>query len=301
MRKLLRQSTSSFCLLLLAAPLKVAASACCGGAFALPAVITGDDAAQFSLSYSQATVLADVGADGVWSKRDQEDLTQILKIEGARIFFDRWQGGFSLPVQNRRMEVQGSSAGLGDAVLQVGYEYLPEWEYNPWKPRGVGFMSLTLPTGKPFEEAVLEDGGLSSRGRGFWTLGLGTILTKVHRAWDVNAVFEAHRSFEKNWQGNSYQPGFGGSVALGAGWNKNNLRLGSAIAWNQEDPIDVRGVNHFNGQVQRYATASLSASYVFPGNWAGTISYADQSLFGEPSTASLSKSLALVLQKRWSR
>ncbi|MBC7370759.1 MAG: serine protease spb1 [Bdellovibrionaceae bacterium] len=288
-----------FALLLI--PAKVFASACCGGAFTLPAVITGDDAAQLSTSFSRSNIQADVGADGVWTKRKSTDMTQIFKIDGARIFNDRWQAGFSLPVQTRQIDGLGSSSGLGDVALQGGYEYLPEWEYSPWKPRGVGFLTLSLPTGKPYEEAYIDDAGLSSRGRGFWTAGAGTILTKVIRVWDVNAVSEVHRSFERTASGNTFQPGYGGSVATGIGWNQQNLRLGGAIAWAQEDAINVRGVTNSDGHAARFATGTLSASYVFQETWAGSLSYSDQTLFGDPSTTSLSKSVALVLQKRWTR
>jgi hypothetical protein len=295
------KNASKFAPLLFLLPLRVFASACCGGAFALPAIITGDDAAQLSTSFAQSRIDADVGTDGIWSKRTDNDITKILKIDGARIFADRWQLGFSIPVQSRTKDGAGDSSGIGDVGLQAGYEYLPEWDYSPWKPRGVGFLNLTLPTGKAFEEATLDDGGLSSRGRGFWSVGAGTIFTKIIRTWDANAVIEGHRSFERSSRGNTYVPGYGGSLTLGAGWNHEDLRLGGGIGWNQEDAVDVRGQTSSSGHRQNYATGTLSASYMLAQNWAATISYSDQTWFGDPASVSLARSVALVLQKRWTR
>src|SRR5437868_7601347 len=107
LKKLLKQSISKVLVVILLAPLQAMASACCGGAFSLPSVITGDDAAQLSTSFSQSTVQADVSADGVWSRRVTQDRTQTLKIDAARIFLDRWQAGFSLPVQIHDKEGYG--------------------------------------------------------------------------------------------------------------------------------------------------------------------------------------------------
>lgn len=282
-------------------PVSVLASACCGGAFSIPAVITGDDKAQVSTSFSHSRIHADVSPDGLWRKRKADDITEVFKIDAAHIFVDRWQAGFSLPIQSRTKEGRGTSSGLSDIAMQVGYEYLPEWEYHPIRPKGVGFLTAIVPTGTSLEESLATDGGLSARGRGFWAVGAGTVLTKIHKAWDLSATFEAHHSFPKTSHGNTLTPGLGSSAAFGIGWNTQWARIGGALAWTQEDPVKVSGDNISNGSLQRYATASVSASYIFPENWAGTVSYSDQTLFGNPSTTALSKGLVVLLQKRWNR
>lgn len=91
----------------------------------------------------------------------------------------RYQAGFSLPIQTReKAESQSSkSTGLGYTAIILGYEYLPDWDYNPWRPHGFGFMSLTFPAGRSIYEMDAVD-GLDSRGRGFWAMGIKTVLTK---------------------------------------------------------------------------------------------------------------------------
>jgi hypothetical protein len=285
---------------------QVLAAACCGGGFALPSVITGDDAALITGSWSQAQIESDVRADGVWQHRSDKDQTQVLRIDGAHIFWDRYQAGFSLPVQTRERsgEQGGKSSGLGDITLQTGYEYLPDWDYHPWRPKGIGFLTLTLPTGKSIYESDTST-GLDTGGRGFWSLGVGTILTKIFGSWDVNATVEGHHSFEKQVHNSQFdgriQPGNGASWGVGSGYNLKNLRLGGALTWNYEDPIRASGSVDADGSVQRFTTGTLSASYLIMDSWAATFSYSDQLLFGDPVNASLSRSVALLVQKRWAR
>lgn len=282
------------------------AASCCGGGISTPSLITGDDKAQISTTLTHSKVDTDVFSNGVWQKRTSDDLTDTLKIEGAHIFNDRFQAGFSVPVQSRTKagDQGGKSSGFGDLSAQMGYEYLPDWDYNPWRPHGVGFLSLVVPTGKSIYEAQ-ESGGLDSHGRGFYSLGIGTALTKTWSKLDGNFTFEVHRSFEKTVHDSqldgTIKPGYGHSISIGSGYNLKNLRIGGTLAWSEEDPIDVQGSNSSAGSKQRYATGTLATSYLFEDNWSGSILYTDQTIFGNPSNSSLSKSIAVTLQKRWLR
>lgn len=290
--------------LIFVGPTTVLAAACCGGGFALPALITGDAKAQFTTSYSYSKIDTDVFADGIWQKRANEDGTSIYKIEAAHIFADRFQAGMTLPIYNRTVSGAqgGSSMGLGDVAGQLGYEFLPDWNYSPWRPHGVGFVSLAFPTGKSIYES---DTGLDSRGRGFFALGIGSTFTKSWVRWDANATVEVHKSFEKSLSNSQNSgtiiPGFGNSVSVGAGYNIGSLRLGSNLSWSYEDPIHVSGSINSIGTEQRYATATMMANYLFSNSWAGAISYSDQTLIGEPVNSALAKTVQVSLQKLWPR
>ncbi len=298
------KSTLTSILLIFIFPTLVKAAACCGGAFAVPSLITGDEAGTLTTSFSYSKVDTDVFADGVWQKRPGDDISQIFKIEGAHIFQDRFQAGVSIPFQIRNLSGAqgGQSSGLGDVSGQLGYEYLPDWDYNPWRPHGVGFLSLNLPTGRSVYES---NDGLDSRGRGFWSLGLGTTLTKTWTRWDANSTLEIHRSFEKQVQNSQLEgtihPGWGGSWAFGTGYNFKDWRCGGSLTWSQEDPISVTGNRSSSGSLQRFTTGTLAVSYVADLEWAGTLNYSDQTLFGDPVNTSLSKSVSILIQRRWAR
>lgn len=279
------------------------AAACCGGGFAAPSIIAGDDKAQLTSTVSYSQVVVDsVNSRGIWRSGDEHQQVRTFRLEGAHIFSDRWQLGFSLPVIQRSF-MGKSYSGLGDAATSIGYEYLPDWDYDLYRPKGIGYLQVTLPTGMSPSES--EVGGLDSRGNGFLAIGVGTLLTKAIDRWDAMTSFEIHRSFEKHYSNSqvsgNLKPGFGGIFSMGGGYNLRSWRYGTAITWTYEDPIRIQGANSGIRPLERYATGTFSLSYMASERWAGTLSYSDQTLFGNPVNTSLGRTLALQLQRRWGR
>lgn len=278
-------------------------AACCGGGFAAPSVISGDDRAQFSASYSSTNVVIDnVDPSGFWRRWDEHQQIRTMRIEGAHLISDRWQMGGALPFVSRSKQSQ-SYSGLGDLSATLAYEYLPDWDYNPVRPKGICFLQITAPTGKSkFESDV---GGLDSRGNGLWAVGFGTLLTKAIGGWDAFANMEIHRSLEKTISSSqvngTLKPGFGGNVGVGGGYNTASWRFGGSITWTYEDPIALRGSTNIEGSLERYATAVAAVSFLASDEWVGTLSYADQTLFGSPTNTSLGRTIAFQLQRRWGR
>lgn len=279
-------------------------AACCGGGFASPSIIAGDDLAQVTGSYGWTEVVVDsVDAQGLWRRGEDHQRIQNFKIEAAHIFLDRWQAGISLPVVQRTYQGQ-SHSGIGDTSLNLGYEYLPDWTYNPIRPKGLGFLQLTLPTGK--SKAESEVGGLDSRGNGYTALGIGTLLTKAIHVWDAFLAFDVHRSFSKKIDRAEYQgelvPGWGGNLGLGVGYNIQDYRLGTSLTWTYEDAVREKGFAvESPGSIERYATAMASLGWMASEDWSGTLSVTDQTLFGSPLNTSLGRGFSFQLQRRWSR
>jgi len=285
------------------APQSSWAAACCGGGFAAPSIIAGDEKAQLTTSYSYTDVVIDyVDSRGIWRQWDEHQKVQTLKIEGAHVIADRWQAGFRLPIL-QRSRINESHSGLGDLSFSFGYEYLPDWSYNPIRPKGIGYLHLTLPTGKSRAES--EIGGLDCFGNGFWAIGIGTLLTKTLGRYDTFGSIEVHRSLPKavstrQVQG-TLEPGFGGQFGLGAGYNLRSFRIGGSVTWIYEDPVKIHGPSPSNGLPERYATAVISLSFLASQEWAGTLSYTDQTVFGDPINTSLGRTVAFQLQRRWNR
>lgn len=282
---------------------QVWAAACCGGGVSIPSLIAGDDKALFSAAYSYSQIASDVYTDGLWRKRTSNETIETLRLESAHIFADRWQVGASVPIV-RRARAEDSSSGLGDLGTTLGYEYLPDWNYNPWRPKGIGYLQLTFPTGRSIQESE-SDFQLDSRGRGFWALALGTILSKGFERWDFFANISAHRSLSKSYSNSSsrgeLKPGWGTEAALGVGYNLANLRLGGSLAWTYEDAVDVEGDVNSKGSSQRFATGSLIATYNVDDDWTTSLSYQDQTWFGSPANTTLSQGLWLQVQRRFAR
>lgn len=298
---LLSFSFSGFVLLTL--PQVVWGAACCGGGFAAPSIISGDEKAQITTSYSLTEVtINNVDSRGIWRKWDEKQQVMVMQLEGAHLISDRWQMGMALPVI-QRSHFNEQHSGLGDVSVSLGYEYLTNWDYNPLKPKGIGFIQVTLPTGR--SKAESEIGGLDSRGNGFWSLGVGTLLSKTIGAFDVFGIANVRHSFSKSISGRyvqgTLQPGWGGSVGVGAGYNIKAFRVGTSLTWFYEDPIDIEGPTTYLGSVERYATAMFSISYLSSTQWATTVSYLDQTLFGAPINTSLGRTISVLVQKKWNR
>ena len=234
------------------------------------------------------------------------EISRVLRLEGAHIFADRFQVGAGVPIASRSSDRGGGTTQLGDVTTGYGYEDLPEWDYSPWRPRGFGFLQLTLPTGKSVNESS-DPSKDDASGRGFWALGLGQIFTKIIGRWDVNSTLEVHRAFAKATRDAStsadiqLHPGWGGVLGVGGGWSWRELRLGASLAWNYEDPVNVTGAIESQGGAQRFATGSLIASYSLPLEFTAAVVYSDQTWFGSPSNTTLSRSILVSVQKRWER
>lgn len=287
--------------LLILNPSKACAAACCGGSASSSALITGDHKAIFNALYSWTDVIVDsVDGSGYWYTSTEHQKVQNLRLEASHIFWDRFQAGLSLPIISRQ-KFSETYTGLGDIVGTMGYEYLPDWDYNPYRPHGVGFLTLTLPTGKSKVDSSV--GGLDSRGNGLWAFGVGSFLNKSWSSWDVVQSIEVHRSFQRTvTSGLTLKPGFGGNLMLGGGYSWGNYRLGSGLTWTYEDAIEIsQGISTSTGSPERYATFSFMLSYLWSDAWSGTLSYLDQTLFGEPSNTSLGRGFSVQIQHRFSR
>ena len=98
------------------------------------------------------------------------------------------------------------------------------------------------------------------------------------------------------------EPGFGGNIGIGSGYSLKDWRLGGAITWTVEQPVNiVQASNTIAGAVERYATAALTVSLMTSDEWAETLSYTDQTWFGSPLNTSLGRGVALQVQRRWLR
>lgn len=279
-------------------------AACCGGGLSFPTMIINNDKAQFSSSYSVTNVEIDnVDDNGVWHRWDQHQNVQTLKLEGAHILADHWQIGASIPVISRQYGDKMYS-GLGDILASVSYEYLSDQNNDSHSPMGIGFLQLNLPTGK--SRADSEVGGLDSRGNGFWALGAGTLLSKSWSPLDFFLLFEGHRSFEKNVNTSLVKgtvlPGYGSNISFGFGYNWAMYRAGFSLTQNQEDAVIVRTEDSkLKQDMERWSTMVLSISYLQWEFWSWTMSYSDQTVFGDPVNTSLGKSFGLQIQHRWAR
>ena len=288
------------------------AAPCCASSAAVPALIAGDQARQLGVSVSQGAVIGDAFDVGLPEFRadDSRDFTQTATFDAATLISDRWQVGAQLNVIHRTID-QGAtrteSTGLGDVRLSTAYEAWPEFSFSKWTPRGYVFAQITAPTGRSINDSQTLS-TVDARGQGFWQAGIGTLLMKRWSSWDIYVLPELHASPGRSFSGIIGQTDvssfWGGSFALGTGYSPGAgaLRFGfrlqpafrSSRTSTSNDVIsDVPNQIVWN--------TALEAGYLVSDDWMINAGYTDQTLLGPAYNSTLSRSISIGMQRRWSR
>lgn len=277
----------------------------------MPSLITGDEQTQVSLSFSSGSVIGDasIGEIPVFRSSSHDESLQILQLSGATLVSDRIQIGASVPLVQRQIRMQGDESGgthVGDVTVGMGYEFLPEWSYSEWKPRGIGFIQLKLPTGRSVYEITASEP--LYWGRGFYTLSMGAAFVKKWQLWDASISPEIHYSFNRDFQNASQTtivlPGWGGSIAFTGGFRPgaSDLRVGLTIQPIYEQPKEVVTFSELTRTAQQLVwNTSLSLSLLLNPSLSANLSYSDQTLLGPAINTTLTRTVALALNYSWLR
>lgn len=286
-------------------------AACCGSSSSLPSLIIGDESAQLGIGFSMESVIGDAGSErfSVFRADADHEKLQSLRISGAMLLSDRWQIGGAIPLSYRSREVgfqSAHSSGLGDVSLNLGYELLPEWEYSSWKPHGFLFWNLLLPTGKSVDQSHLP-WSVDAFGKGFLTASTGMVFSKVLRSWTFLIQAEVHYSFSRAIDDpeGRYQliPGWGGSLGLNAGYVVSRLPLSFHLGVQPQWDMGIQSSGSIASQSggRMVWNATSQCTYSIDQDWNIGLTYLDQTLIGPARNTTLSRSVALNLQKAWQR
>ena len=293
---------------------QTAAAPCCSANSAAPALISGDDRAQFALLASHAQIIGDAPPAGtpVFRASNDTETSQYLRAEGAFLLSDRWQVGAGFPLVRRHLNrpgVDSTRISLGDLRMSAAYEVLPEWEYSFYKPKAYFFSQWILPTGKSIYESA-DPRGVEATGQGFWTFATGILLLKKWRFCDSYFMPELHYSLERTFNHSSaaesvsVSPGFGASAPIGIGYSPGagSIRIGSRLQPTYASSKRVRSnIGESYTSKQLSWDLSLELGWVIEENWSLNASYTDQTVIGPAMGTTLSRSVALSLQHRWPR
>jgi len=284
---------------------------CCGGSSLLPSLVTGDDSAILSVTTSLDGVRNDVLPDGTSYVRGDDNIerTQTLKLSGAYRWADRWQSGVDIPLMRRYVSVAGQDAtdtGLGDIGLNLGYEILPELSYSAWKPRGFLFARWLVPTGRSIYESS-DPLGTDNFGKGFHALSLGTVLVKTWRSFDFLLEGEGHWTLARTFvdaTGNTtrFHSGWGASglAAVGYSPGKGAMRIGTSLSPVYDAARTLENASQLGNTDSQLAwTLSFQASYQWSDEWTSTLSYADQTILGGAHNVTLSRTITLLILRRF--
>jgi hypothetical protein len=290
----------------------VLAAACCGGTSSVPAIISGDDQYQLATSIARSEIIGDANANGtsIFRGPGTDEVTTTLRLDAALLTSDRTQANLSLPFVEKSITSgvrTGASHSLGDLSPGFTYEAWPEWSYSAWKPRGYLFTQLNVPIAHSIYDSQAQDTS-DAVGSGFYRLAVGSLLLKSWRIWDASLAPEIHYSFARDFNEGTnpirVRPGFGASVGGNLGYNLTRipLRIGLRIqpVWNASRTVE-QGIGTTRSLDQWVWNTGLDLSYAVATDWSLTGSYTDQTLFGPAINTTLSRTVALMLQRRWPR
>lgn len=282
------------------------AAACCGGGASLPSLITGDNRAQVVLSGSNAAITHDVNPQGEIAKRreNNQEVIETLSLSAAYLVSPLWQIGLTLPVKmntHRNSFREESSAGLGDIKARVAYEFLPEYGYSKWKPRGYIYLKQSFAHSTSTYEAQ-KPLRSDSLGNGFSTTALGFSFVKIISNLDFLLMSELHLPFKNEFQQENdsitVRPSLGGSFLLGAGispWN-GDIRFGGTLLYSREGSREISGPIDSVSEKVYFWEGGINVSYLMD-SYSLNLFYKDQSFFAKAKNTTLSKIIGLSFIK----
>jgi len=274
---------------------RVFAASCCGGGANFPSLITGDYKSQLVSSLSHSSIIGHTNSNkqSVFHSKDNNERSQTLKLTGTLQFSESWQAGLSLPLVRKSFDRPGNfnnESGLGDIELHSAYEFMPEFSYSSWRPRGFFFTSLTLPTAPSINDQDVIFEVERARGQGFFILKSGVSFFKILGNWDFQFLGQIEQPLAKTFETRSSTlkkyPGLGWSALASFGHSPagGDFRWGVALA-----PSSKAAVRNDQDQAlsdsQFVWDTTLSLSYLVNFDWSVNFNYTDQTLFGPSKNA----------------
>jgi hypothetical protein len=290
-------------LILLTLSSKVFAAACCGGGAGQANILTEDYQARFSIAGMNSAVTHSADNQGDISKRlnGDKEVVETISLSGSYMISDYWQVGAVLPYTVTSREkglLSERSKSTGDFKFNVGFEFMPEFSFSLWKPRGFLFIEQTVPTTRSIHNSrrKLQTDSIS---KGFYTTSVGFLFKKKWSFMDLTFTSEYHRGLSRSFRGGSVKinpkGGYSSSVAVGNASLVNNVRFGGSIMYAKEDGYEYEELLD-NGQSKYHWELGAVVSYGM-GGYAVDLVYTDQSYLGVSKNTNLSKSLGISFVK----
>lgn len=283
-------------------------AACCGGGSGGSTFLSSAQNSLFLADYSyNQIVIGSVNNDGLWRKSPEPQKVSTLSLGAAYLLSDLWQATFNIPIVTRELGHE-KFQNVGDTNFSIAYEFLPDWDYHPLRPRGLIYGGITAPTGK--SPQVSNNGGLDSSGRGFWDLQMGVLLTKLIRSWDFSTNFQIHQSLTREFQtptSSGTEPQKitsrpGTKLSLSSGYSLQDHRVGLSVTDVSEGSQTVESPrSQVDTGVERFTIFTLTYTYNFSDTNLMSVSYIDQTLLGDPRNTSLGQGASISYQQSWNR
>lgn len=283
--------------------LKVNASSCCGGGSSSSMIITSDNQKEFSFGIAHRSDIGQTNnsAQSTFNNDQIVDQKQTLSLSAGFLLKDYWQLALKTGIAKKTVHKSGlkeTNQGLTEVEAQGTYEYLPEYNYHPYKPRGFIFVKVSIPTSKSIydsESRILSD----VRGSGLYSLTLGNFLFKKTNDFTFKLGLDLTHTFGGNFKSIQLKNYQKFSIPLGISYvvPNSDFSVGATETFNYTLPkttvaLSSNGQNSKSSQ-EYYWDLNFFVNYSKERDSIWSISYSDSSIIGKSVNSPLYRSIAL--------
>lgn len=278
---------------------KVFSSSCCGGGSSSSMIITGDNRAEMSLGYSYRSDIGQTNQDG-WATLNSDqikDQRQSINVQGQYQATERWQLASKLSLVDKNLNKSGlkeNNMGPGDVDLQATYEYLPEYTFSDYRPRGFVYSRATIPTSKSLYDSqsnIFSD----VRGTGLYSLSLGNFLLKKLNTVTLKLTTEWTHYFGKTYSQFKLHDYEKFSLPLGFAYTHpdSDFTFGLTDTFSYQTGKTLTGEINSKSSQEYFWEVSPFVNYSPNRNEIWSLSYSDSTLIGKSINSPLYRIVSL--------
>jgi hypothetical protein len=288
-----------FILITILSSFNLFASSCCGGGSSSSMIITGDNQSEYSFSFSQRTDIGATDSKGYSTVNNQNVLDQqsVYNLQFQNLIADRLQVAVKTSFVQKQIRKQNrfeNESGFGDIELQGSFEFLPEYTFSAYKPRGFVYLKGSIPTSHSLynsNSAVFSD----VRGSGLYSLSAGSFFIKHISNWTLKSGAELQHLFGKNFNNvnlDSYQKFY---LPIGVAYSNQNwpITLGVNSTFNYQTSKTLSGAVNSTSGKEYFWELGTFVNWTISREETLGLSLSDSSLVGKNINSSLYRTIGL--------
>ena len=262
-------------------------------------IITGDNQNEYSFSFAERAYIGATDSQGYSTINNQSVLDQqsAYSLQFQHIIADRLQAAVKTSLVQKQIRKQNrfeNESGLGDIELQSSFEFLPEYTYSAYKPRGFVYLKGTMPTSHSLynsNSSLFTD----VRGSGLYSISLGSFFIKHLSSWTLKSGAEAQHLFGKTFNDvnlESYQKFY---LPFGIAYSNQNwpITLGVNSTFNYQTPKVLTGSINSTSDKEYFWELSTFVNWTINREETLGLSLSDSSLIGKNINSSLYRTIGL--------
>ena len=280
-------------------------ASCCGGGSSSSVIITGDNQQEFSFGYSYRNDIGQTDNQAVASLNDNsiQDHQFLYSLQIARMLFERFQTSLKIGVTTKDLDKQHrveKKTGLQDIELQSAFEFMPEFTYSKFKPRGFSYLKLSVPMSKSLYDSKSQ---LFSdvRGSGLYSLAPGLFFLKKVSALSLKSGVEYQYYLGKIFSDSTLADYYKIVIPFGASFalDRSPVILSVTSTWNYQSAKDLSGFIQSKSPNEYFWDLNLSSTYRLSDAAGISLSYSDSSIIGKSVNSPLYRIIGLSYNYGW--